>query len=59
MNRVQNHREGGIGSVYDRHQYSTENKKIMESVAAHLMALATGKPVAGQHFCFLVSKIGV
>jgi integrase len=42
MNRVQNHREGGIASVYDRHQYADENKRIMETVAAHIMALATG-----------------
>ena len=34
MNRVQNHKEGGIGSVYDRHQYADENKRIMEAVAA-------------------------
>lgn len=40
MNRVQNHKEGGIGSVYDRHQYAEENKRIMETVAAKLMALA-------------------
>jgi hypothetical protein len=25
MNRIQNHKEGGIGSVYDRHQYAEEN----------------------------------
>jgi integrase len=40
MNRVQNHREGGIGSVYDRHEYQEENKKVMEAVAARIMALA-------------------
>jgi integrase len=40
MNRIQNHKEGGIASVYDRHQYSEENKRIMEAVAAHIMAIA-------------------
>ena len=40
MNRIQNHIEGGIGEVYDRHAYATENKKIMEAVAAHIMTLA-------------------
>ena len=30
MNRIQNHIEGGIASVYDRHQYADENKRIME-----------------------------
>ncbi len=43
MNRIQNHREGGIASVYDRHQYADENKRIMEAVAHRIMALAEGK----------------
>jgi integrase len=38
MNRVQNHKEGGIGSVYNRHQYW----RIMETVAQKLMALIHG-----------------
>ena len=33
MNRVTNHKEGGIADVYDRHRYQEENKKIMETVA--------------------------
>jgi integrase len=40
MNRIQNHREGGIGSVYDRHQYAEENQSVMEAVAAKIVALA-------------------
>ena len=40
MNRVQNHKEGGIGSVYDRHGYGDENKRIMETVAARILLLA-------------------
>jgi integrase len=40
MNRIQNHKEGGIGDVYDRHEYAAENKRVMEAVAAHLLALA-------------------
>jgi integrase len=43
MNRIQNHKEGGIADVYDRHGYSDENKRIMESVASHILALATGQ----------------
>jgi integrase len=39
MNRIQNHREGGIASVYDRHGYTEENKRVMEAVAAKIMAL--------------------
>src|SRR6516165_561077 len=42
MNRIQNHKEGGIGDVYDRHEYSDENKRVMEAVATHLLALAEG-----------------
>ena len=43
INRVTNHKEGGIASVYDRHQYADENKRVMEAVAAKIMALATGQ----------------
>jgi integrase len=39
LNRVTNHREGGIASVYDRHGYAEENKRVMESVATKIMAL--------------------
>ena len=42
MIRVQNHAEGGIASVYDRHQYADENKRIMETVASRLIAMAEG-----------------
>jgi integrase len=42
MNRIQNHSEGGIASVYDRHQYADENKRIMEAVASRLMSLVAG-----------------
>ena len=47
MNRVQNHKEGGIGSVYDRHGYADENKRIMETVAASILSLATGETETG------------
>jgi hypothetical protein len=42
MNRIQNHKEGGIGDVYDRHEYAAENKRVMESTATHLLVLAQG-----------------
>src|SRR5262249_6012543 len=29
MNRIQNHKEGGIADVYDRHHYEGETKRIM------------------------------
>ena len=43
MNRIQNHREGGIADTYDRHHYAEENKRVMESVAAKIMALVEGQ----------------
>jgi integrase len=46
MNRIQNHKEGGIGSVYDRHRYSAENQEIMEAVAADIRALAAAGPTS-------------
>jgi integrase len=42
MNRVQNHKEGGIASVYDRHQYAEENRRVMEAVASKIMSLIEG-----------------
>ena len=42
MNRVQNHREGGIADVYDQHKSQRETQHIMETVAAKIMALAEG-----------------
>jgi integrase len=55
LNRIQNHREGGIASVYDRHQYADENKKIMETVAAKIMALVNGD-IAGNVLKFNKTK---
>jgi len=42
MNRIQNHREGGIADVYDRHRYEAETKHVMESVAGKIIGLAEG-----------------
>jgi integrase len=42
MNRVTNHKEGGIADVYDRHQYADENKRVMEAVARQILSAATG-----------------
>jgi integrase len=46
MNRIQNHKEGGIADVYDVHDYADENKQIMEAVAARIMALVEGRAAA-------------
>jgi integrase len=44
MNRIQNHREGGIASVYDRHGYAEEGKRVMEAVASKILALVERRP---------------
>jgi integrase len=52
LNRVTNHREGGIASVYDRHGYAEKNKRLMETVAARITALVEGRADDGKviHF---------
>jgi integrase len=42
MNRIQNHKEGGIADVYDVFRYEVENKRIMEAVARKIMTLIEG-----------------
>ncbi len=42
LNRIQNHREGGIADVYDQHEYADENRKIMEAVADKIMSIIDG-----------------
>jgi len=37
MNRIQNHKEGGIASVYDRHDYADEIRRIQERVARQIL----------------------
>jgi integrase len=43
MNRIQNHKEGGIADTYDRYRYEREIKQIMQAVAAKIMALVEGR----------------
>ena len=47
MNRILNHADHSIGSVYDRHSYAREDKHIMELVAAHILALVDGRDDTG------------
>jgi integrase len=42
MNRVTNHRQSSIASVYDRHAYWSEDQRLMEAVAHHVLLLAEG-----------------
>jgi integrase len=39
MDRILNHADRSVGSIYDRHGYAGEDKRIMEKVAAKIMAL--------------------
>jgi integrase len=43
MNRIQNHKEGGMGDIYDVHDYADENKQIMEATASYIVATAEGR----------------
>jgi integrase len=43
MNRVENHREGGIADVYDRNEYAEENQRAMQAVENAFMALIEGR----------------
>jgi integrase len=52
MNRIQNHKEGGIGDVYDIHDYAAENKHIMEAVAAYIIDLVEGREGGGKVLTF-------
>jgi integrase len=42
MDRIANHRKGGITDVYDRHSYEDEDKRIMAAVARHVLSLVEG-----------------
>jgi integrase len=55
MNRIQNHKEGGVTDTYDRHGYADENKRVMEAVARHLVELAEGREPSGNVVPFIPS----
>lgn len=40
MDRLMNHKEKGVGSIFDRYSYSAETQRIMETTAARIIALA-------------------
>jgi integrase len=57
MNRIQNHIEGGVTDTYDRYAYEVENKRVMEAVAEHIVALAEGRSAAGAEVVLFPSKV--
>ena len=42
MDRIANHRKGGITDVYDRHSYEKEDRRIMAAVARHVLSIVEG-----------------
>jgi integrase len=44
MDRILNHADRSVGSIYDRHHYGAEDRAIMEATAARIMALVEGRP---------------
>jgi integrase len=44
MNRIQNHKAGGIADVYDRFGYQDESRHIQETVASRIMGLVSEQP---------------
>jgi integrase len=46
MDRILNHRDNSVGSIYDRHSYAKEDQRIMEAVAARIMQLIEHTPDA-------------
>jgi integrase len=43
IDRILNHADRSVGSIYDRHGYGPEDQRIMEMVAARIMALVEGR----------------
>jgi integrase len=43
MDRILAHSDHSIGSIYDRHSYSNEDRHIMEAVGSHIMSVVAGK----------------
>ena len=42
MDRIANHKKGGVTDVYDRHGYEEEDRRIMAAVARHILSLVEG-----------------
>jgi len=46
ISKVLNHVETSVTAIYDRHGYDAENRHALESWAAHLQGILSGKPKA-------------
>ena len=56
MNRIENHIEGGVTTVYNRYEYRKEKEHVMEVVAKYLLALAGGEQPASNVVKLLAAK---
>jgi integrase len=44
MDRILNHHKGGVGAIYDRYSYASEDQRIMETVANEILSrIKTGQ----------------
>ena len=43
MDRIANHRKGGVTDVYDRHGYADGDRRIMAALARHVLSVVEGK----------------
>jgi integrase len=43
MDRILNHSDGGVGATYDRYAYEREDRRIMEAVSRHFLAIVEGR----------------
>ena len=46
VGKILNHVETGVTAVYDRYSYDAEKRHALETWAAHLEGLLSGKPAA-------------
>ena len=44
VSKILNHVETGVTAVYDRHSYDAEKRHALDTWAAHLEGIVTGKP---------------
>ena len=44
MNRIQNHKEGGITQIYDRFSYDGPKRNALDAWAARLQEIVAGTP---------------
>jgi integrase len=47
MDRISNHRGGGVRDTYDRYGYENEDRAIMAAVARHIVSIVEGRTEGG------------